>query len=344
MSIEVEVSPEKLKIEITKLVEEMIKLLNNEKIQLFKNKPTINIFHLKNEIIGVSLIDENLNELKCEITHRPKKGIIYFYISKIWVRDFYNIEEFAKDKIQKIIEDIQSENAYTLNMKRVKDLIRNGHYAVAIVFLISAFENIAKDLFLNHNDLWFFTNESVPNMNLLREFGIRVDDDESSEFKPFYFVGDEGWYFEKEKYKKYNQWSRIEHMNYVFNLCKNLRILDQYKLLLMGNNMQEIGYYEVLKRTIVNSLGKFSIINFQSIKGKGSVKWCFKNFFSIDLTPMSYELDLLQKLLLKRHKIIHGFLKDDKISKEFAENSYDVINKIISFLKDQINEWYHLVP
>ncbi len=188
---EAEITPEELKSKIIKLVEEIIKKLNNKKIQLFQNKPTINIFHLKNEIIGISLIDENQPDLKCKITHKPEKGKIYFFISKFWLNyEFYDYQEFAEDKVQKIIEEIQSENAYSLNMKRVKDLIRDGHNAVAIVFLISAFENATKDLFLNYNELWFFPIEEIPNQDLLEEFGVRIDNDNKN-LKLFYFVGDE---------------------------------------------------------------------------------------------------------------------------------------------------------
>ena len=338
------ITPEELKSKIIKLVEEIIKKLNNKKIQLFQNKPTINIFHLKNEIVGISLIDENQPDLKCKITHKPERGKIYFFISKFWLNyEFYDYQEFAEDKVQKIIEEIQSENASSLNMKRVKDLISDGHYAVAIVFLISAFENATKDLFLNNNELWFFTIEGAYNQDLLEEYGIRIDDD-NKDLKPIYPVKIGGWYFEGENYKKYDKLRSIEFKNYIFNLCKSLRILDQYKLSLIGNNTKEIGFYEILKRTIIKSLGKFSILNFQSIKGKGSVRWCFKNFLSIDLTPINNELTLFQKIIDKRHRIIHGFLEDDKIGKIYVENAYDIVKQIISFIKDQIYEWYLVVP
>ena len=346
MTKEVDISPEELKSKITKLVEEIIKKLNYKNIQLFQNKPTINIFYLKNETIGISLSDENQLDLKCKITHKPEKGKIYFFISKFWLKlayEFFDYQEFAEDKVQKIIEEIHSENAYSLNMKRVRDLIRDGHNAVAIVFLISAFENATKDLFFNNNELWFFPIEETTDQDLLDEFGIKIDDD-NKKFKPNFFLGDEGYYFDEEKYERFNKWNRIEHMNYIFNLCKSLRILDQYMLSLIGNDMKEIGFYEILKRTMIKSLKKFSKFNFQSIKGKGSVRWCFKNFFSLNLTPMNNELNLLQNVIDKRHEIIHGFLEDDKISKTFVENSYDAVNQIISFLKDQIYEWHQLAP
>jgi len=71
MSKEAEIAPEKIKRTIIKLVEEMIKILNKKKIQIFKNKPTINIFHLKNEMLGVSLINENQNEIRCPYDFYP---------------------------------------------------------------------------------------------------------------------------------------------------------------------------------------------------------------------------------------------------------------------------------
>ncbi len=343
MSTEAEITPEELKSKIIKLVEEIIKKLNNKKIQLFQNKPTINIFHLK-KIIGISLIDENQPDLKCKITQKPEKGKVYFFINKFWLYyEFFNNQEFAEDKVQKIMEEIQSENAYSLNMKRVKDLITDGHNAVAIVFLISAFENATKDLFLNNNELWFFPLEEASNQDLLEEFGVRIEDDDKN-IKPFYPIKYGEWYFEHENYEKYNKLRRIENKNYIFNLCKSLRILEQYKLSLIGNNTKEIGFYEILKRVIIKSLGKVSILNFQSISGKGSAKWCFKKFLFIDLTPINSDLRALQNVIDKRHKIIHGFLEDDKVSKSFAENSYDVVFKIISFIKDLIYEWYQVVP
>jgi len=344
MTQEVNITPEDLKSKITKLVEEIIKKLNNRNIHLFQNKPTINIFHLRDEIIGVSLIDENQSDIKCEITHKPKKGKVYFFISKFWLNyEFYDNEEFAEEKVQKIIEEIQNENAYSFNMKRVKNLIRDGHNAVAIVFLISAFENITKDLFFNNNIIWFFPIDETVNEDLLKEFGVKIDED-NKKFEPNLYYGDEKWYFGKENREKFEKWSRIEFKHYVFNICKSLRILNQYKLSLLANNMEEIGFYEILKKTILKSMEKFSIINFQSIRGKGSVRWCFKKFFSIDLTPMNNELCFLQEIINKRHKIIHGFLEDDKVNKSYVEKAYDSVNKIISFLKDQIYEWYRVVP
>lgn len=338
-----EITPEDLKSKITELVKHIIKKLENRNIHLFQNKPTTNIFHLKDKIIGVSLIDEGQGDIKCEITHKPGKGKMYFFIGKFWLNyEFYDVEEFAEDKVQKIIEEIQSENAYSLNMTRVKNLIKDGHYAVAIVFLISAFENATKDLFFNNNFIWFFPIDEMVNEDLLKEYGVKLDDD-NKELEPNLYYGDEKWYLGKENYEKFNKWSRIEFQHYIFNLCKSLRILNQYKLSLLANNMEEIGFYEILKKTILNSMGKYSIINFQSIKGKGSVRWCFKKFLSIDLTPMNKELNYLQEIIDKRHKIIHGFLQDDKIDKLFVEQAYDSVSRIISFLKDQIYEWLRVV-
>jgi len=177
----------------------------------------------------------------------------------------------------------------------------------------------------------------------LKEFGIKVDE-ENKKFEPNLYYGDEKWYFGKENREKYEKWSRIEFRHYVFNLCRSLRILDQYKLPLLANNMEEIGFHEILKKTMLKSIGKFSIINFQSIRGKGSVRWCFKKLLSIDLTPMNNELNFLQEIIDKRHKIIHGFLEDDKVNKLYVENAYNSVFKINSFLKDQIYEWYRVVP
>ncbi len=44
MTQEADITPEDLKSNITKLVEEIIKRLNTRNIHLFQNKPTVNIF------------------------------------------------------------------------------------------------------------------------------------------------------------------------------------------------------------------------------------------------------------------------------------------------------------
>ncbi len=330
------INREIIKARISEVVEEILRILRKlsrkyESLQdLFKIQPTINIYFLKDDLIGVSLIDEGQSELKCVLTQTPKKGKYYFYVSKIFLDDKrYNKKELASEIAYKIFEEAISQNAYTLNMERVEKLIKDGHYAVALVFLTSAFENATKDLFLNYNYLWFFSLEESDFTPLLDLLGLNVYDKLNLNKELSYREGSD-----------FEQWENLKRKSYVFKLCKKLGVLNQYQMYLIANKMEEIGAYEILKQILYQALKNMrGKLNFQRIKEVGGVRWVFKHFFSIDTQPIDKELQTLQSVIEKRHKIIHAFLDDESITKTEVESTYDAVNKTINFLKDRINEF-----
>ncbi len=114
--------------------------------------------------------------------------------------------------------------------------------------------------------------------------------------------------------------------------------MDDYRLKLLGNKLRRLGYFELLKDILMDSNQKFQGINFQSIKEKNGVINCYKRFFGINLQELDTEFTIIKKTLKKRHKIIHGTLKDDEIEKEEAETAKDALIKIINYIKDKIIE------
>ncbi len=107
----------------------------------------------------------------------------------------------------------------------------------------------------------------------------------------------------------------------------------------IANKNREIGQFDILK-DLLNNFKDRTRFNFQRIFDDGGIVWSFKNFFSIDLTKTyKMELDSLNDYFKKkRHAIIHGKLEDKEFKKEDVENMIDLISKIISFLKDNINQ------
>lgn len=332
--------------EIKKLVDLILKELKDRNLKFFQQKPTVNIYFRKKVLIGISLIDENKAEIEFEIVERPKKGEIHFFINEYHIEYELLDERFVKEKIDNIINERQEINAYNLNIRRVNKLIKDGHYAVGIVFLISAFENAVRDIFFRNNELWFFTKEGISSEELDLKYGYVIDDSKinGESYKVTIHRGDKKIGMNYNEHDKYSKWKNIIYWNYVFNICKTLRVLNEYQLSLMGNNMHEIGFFEILKEILQKSLGKYSILNFQAIDGKGGVKWCFRRFFSIDLDDLTSEIDLIKDALYKRHRIIHGFLDDSEIDKGYIVNLLYTVERVLDYLRGAIFELYQVVP
>ena len=63
-------------------------------------------------------------------------------------------------------------------MERINNLLEDAHYSIALVFLVSAFENITKDLFFLHHELWFSRElEEVGKFSdeILKKIGTIID-------------------------------------------------------------------------------------------------------------------------------------------------------------------------
>ncbi|MFX1499933.1 MAG: hypothetical protein ACFFDH_03095 [Promethearchaeota archaeon] len=329
---------------INSLIKYFLEKLENKGIKLFTQKPSVKFYHKGKNHIGITLIDEESTVINSELVKKPVSGKYYIFISKFLLDDeFFDVESFAKEKANELLREIQEENAYSLNMKRVKRLLIDGHFAVAIVFLITSLETASRELFFRNSELWFYVEEDSVSSELLNKYGIKVESEEDLDLGGNMLVSSDGEWVIPDPDKFY-KWKRIQYRRYVFKICKDLKILEDYKLSLLGNEFEEIGNFEILKDILLKSIGANSIMSFQRLTGKGSVKWCFNKFFHIDLDQMKKELTIISNALDIRHKIIHGYLDDDQITKEEVKKTQDAVIRIISFMKDEIHEWIKVVP
>lgn len=318
---------------IEKYIEIFLTELEKAGNSAFQKYPTVKIYFLKHDLIGITLINKRKDKIECEIVKKPKEGDYYFFISKSFLDDI-SVEWLAERKAKDFLEELQQDNAYSINIKRVESLIKDDHFAVALVFLVSAFENAIKDIFFRHNELWFFT---------LQSGGVRIDIPELKDLKVSNTISITSAE-DQAKYKVYKKWEKIGYWEEIYRICKKLRVLDDYLLRLMGNKFEEIGFFQILKYTLKKSYGEYSTINFQRIYGRGGVKWCLNKFYSIDLAGMNKELQIFKEVIQKRHQIIHGSVKDDEIKKEYTEKAFTSLQKLISFIKDEMRTWYLVVP
>lgn len=341
MSLKEEINEENVKL----LVESVVDILNNSEIQLFQNKPTVDIFMKGGDSIGMSLIDDGKTNFEYNLCSKPRKGEIYLFADKSLLLDAKLIKILAVDQAKRIIDEIQEGTAYRLNIERVIKLIKNKHYSVAVVFLVSAFENAMRDIFFQNNVFWFYRSQSeVYNIEdyYVKKYGIKIKELKiKTSFRLGYDkdIDGEKWILTKTDYNKCLKWKRIEYWNKIYSTCKKIGIYDDYIKKLIANNNREIGQFDILKDLLLDPTNR-SKFNFQRILHKNGVCWAFKNFYYIDLEK-NYKTDLndLENYFQKRHAIIHGKLEDTEIKKEDIEDMMDIINRILSFLKDKINQF-----
>jgi len=231
-----------------------------------------------------------------------------------------------------------------LNIDRANALVSNKHYSVAIVFLVSAFENATRDIFFQNNDFWFYRNNlEIYHVDdyYVKKYGIKIKDlKDTSSFRLGYDkdINGEKWILTNEDYQKCLKWKGIQYWDKIFSLCKKIGVYNDYIKKIIANKNREIGQYDILK-DLLNNFKDRRRFNFQRIFDDGGIVWSFKNFFFIDLTKTyKTELDSLNDYFKKRHAIIHGKLEDKEFKKEDVENMIDIISKIISYLKDNINQ------
>lgn len=323
---------------ITKLIEQISVTLTETGHKLFVKKPTAYIYPVKDKFL-ISLFDEEMESVQINISSKPKKGLVNFYMSRYFIDDLEpeSITNFAEDKVSSYLEELREDTAYSKNLKRVQSLSESGHYLAAIVFLISAFETAMKGIFFRSNDLWFFWPEYLPD-DFYDRYGKRISESESEKFDWQVHNGNRIWGFSKEGYDCLEKWRIIHNKKYVFNVSKQLGILDDYLLRLYSNQLNEIRSYEILKQTIENK-GTRSAINFQMIEGTGGIRWTFKKFIGIDFNEVENDLQIIKEAAIKRHKIIHGFLDEKEIFETYVKEVEISVMKVVAFVRNEILEW-----
>lgn len=324
---------------VKEVVEEILKSLDKKGISYFKTYPTAEIAH-RGEKIWVSLIDESNSEINCLLNQDLRRGKLYFSIAKgTLLNPIYNITILVQSQIKKIEEELNQNTAFNTNLERVARLIEDKHYAVALVFIVSAFESVTSDIFYQYNHLWFrreiILSQNYNDEELIKHYGVRREDLES-EHEIFFEkeINGQKWVITRMALSTVNRWLNLRVWEYIFNVCGKLRIYDQYLKRLLGNKLKEIREFDILKSILKESQDANRGINFQSLKSVGKV---YNKFFKINFESIINEISILEGIFKMRHKIIHGNLRDDEVDKESVEKAIDALKKVVGFLYDQIN-------
>ncbi len=186
---------------VEKIITQLVKALEDKQISYFQNKPTAEISHKKEDIM-ISLIDDNNQKVQCLLNQDPRPGKKYIFLNKYNLLnnliDINEINEIIGHQIIYIEDEIRGDTAYNENLKRVNRLIREGNYAIAIVFIVSAFESAVSDLFFKYQFLWFYDevlNASFLDIDdeLFLEYGERYNYSEPMEYFAMKEINGEDW-------------------------------------------------------------------------------------------------------------------------------------------------------
>jgi hypothetical protein len=327
---------------ITKIVEQILVNLTESNHIVFAKKPTVYIYPVRNRFL-ISLVDENKNDIELvelKITDKPKKGALNFFVSSYFDEDW--LFPFARDKVASYLEEARENKAYSINLKRSRSLNESGHYLASLVFLISAFETAMKDIFFRSNDLWFVWPAFFPEA-IYDKYGERlpINHLQDGQYEHYTWTSEKSWGFSGEGNECVKKWHNIQNGSFVFQVCGQLGILEEYLLKLYSNKLEEIRSYDILKHTL-ESKGARSAINFQIIDGTGGIKWAFKKFMNLDFTPVDKDLTVIKEAAEKRHKIIHGFLDEKEISADYVKDVETAVIKVVEYVKNDVLEWSYM--
>lgn len=330
---------------ITKLVKAIAAQLEESGRKLFTKKPTAYVLMVRDKLL-ISLFDEGKNKVQLNIAKKAKRGLFNFFISLFVIDDFLseegdNIAEFAKDRVASYLEELREDAAYHANLERVQSLKKDHQYLAAIVFLVSAFETIMRDVFFHSNELWFFRLNS-PSVELLDQFGTRLTGLETKECQVTIHYGEAEWGFTREESDRLETWQNILYRTTVFKICRQLGMLEEYLLHLYSNQLREIGDFEILKHTL-ESQGTQCPVNFQMIDGKGGIRWSFGRFIGIDFKEVEKDLQIIKEATAKRHRIVHGFLDEKQISATYVEEVEESVTRVVAYVKNEILEWSYVI-
>lgn len=321
---------------IEEIVKYLIQFLEDNEISYFQGKPTAEV-SCKGSNIMVSLIDDNNSDIICKLEQDPQYGKTHFFIEyNLLENNMINSSNFAFSQAMKIKEELNENSAFTTNIERVSNLVIDNHYSVALVFIVSALESITSDLFFRYNYLWFHNKTSklyeVDN-DLFFKYGIKTTARKENEsFSYLKEINGEMWGITQTAYHPVQNWNILKVWKYIYKTSKKLNVFEEYSLSLFGNKLSEIGTFDILKDVLLTK----KRINFQSLEKIPGVTWAYNRFFGINIEEMNDELKVLKDVINKRHRIIHGNLKDDEIEEKEVKEAIDSLKRIVNFLKDKI--------
>ncbi len=330
---------------VEKIITQLVEALEDKQISYFQNKPTAEISH-KREDIMISLIDDNNQKVQCLLNQDPRPGKKYIFLNKNNLLnnqiDINEINEIIGHQIIYIEDEIRKDTAYKENLKRVNRLKRDGNYGIAIVFIVSAFESAVSDLFFTYQDLWFcdeILNATVrlPDDELFLEFGERYNYSEPMEYFAMTEINGEDWGILEDNMETVEKLRYLKVREHVYKTCYDLKVLENYIEKLRANKFNEIRHFDILKSILFDNKKTFRGINFQALSGSNSVKFAYKRFYNIELDDLKDECKKFEDILLKRHKIIHGSLKDNEVNELDVNEALDILRIIIEFIKSKIS-------
>ena len=330
---------------VRKFIEYYINYLEKEGFTPFQRKPTVEIFPKGRDLIGIALVSDNNPCIIVNFVDNPHQGDDYLFLSIEELKEEQMLSELGEVHAIRKLAFIRVDNAYNINIQRVKNLLKDGHYAVALIFLVSAFENIMKELFFLYNDIWFSQDEDDFSDEIYRKvgviFGPKIDESIIlGLFSTYKEIDGKKIGIEKNKLNIAEKWKRTMYWENIHKICKKLGIYNEYILKKQGNNGMEIERFEILKEILEKQAKEMRILNFQRINGKGGFKMLFESFFNINFKGFDETLNSLDRYIKMRHSIIHGTLKDEQIDENIVNDFYSRVLKIVSYLRDVLNSKY----
>lgn len=329
---------------VKKFIKYYLEHLQKLDFTLFQEKPTVEVFPKRKNLVGLALIDEKNTDIKCFFVDNPRRGDDYLFVSVEEIKQEDMLKELGESYALGKLNQLWVDNAYAINLQRVENLLIDEHYAVALVFLVSAFENITRDLFFLHNESWFVLDDEFDD-EIYEKLGVIIDPKISEPFISSYYsrvkeINGKKIGIHRTKLDLAEKWKNVRYWEKIHNICKSLRVYNEYILKKQGNNGMEIGRFEILKEILKKQAIEMKILNFQKISRKWGIKKLFKTFFNIDLNGFTETLTVLDDYIKKRHKIIHGTLQDNQIDEYMVRDFKSRILKIISYLRDELDRKY----
>lgn len=275
----------------------------------------------------------------------PSQGYDYLFVSIDEIKQDALLNDLGKNYAIRKLSFMKVDNAYNINMKRVENLSKDGHYAVTLVFLVSAFENIMKDLFFLYHDIWFILDDNDFDDEIYEKFGTIIDPRIKKSFVPKYYVktkviGGNRIGINQTEIEKAKKWRNLRYWENIHTICKNLRVNNEYILKKQGNNGMEIGKFEILKEILERKAREMKILNFQKISGKKGIKKSFETFYNMNLKGFDDTFANLEKYIKIRHKIIHGTLEDNQIDGNMIFDFKSRMLKLVSYIREDLSTKY----
>lgn len=333
---------------IGNLMKTLVKTLEVEGIEYFNGKPALEIAH-KGKYLMISLIDDDLKDITCKLNQNPRKGKKYIFINKNeLINNSLDEVSFIYLQVKAIKEESEENTAYYINIERVNKLIKDGDYAVALVFIISAFEVVLSDLFFRYHELWFADKISKfqeYDDDLYLEYGkVMKNARDKRDYPIKKIINGQTWGIHLGRSEKYQKWKELKLREYIYDCCKKLNILDEYASQLRSNKFSEIGTFEILKKVLRKPRSVFQSINFQSLHEKNGVKKAFNLFFNIDFGELREEIAFFDEIIKKRHRIIHGKLLDSEIEKQETEKAVNTLKRIKDYISNMLSQQIYKYP